>query len=214
MITSKKVAEQVARHLLDMKAVQLNWEKPFRWTSGWNSPIYCDNRLTLSYPEVRTYIKNAFVELAKSYFPNTEIIAGVATAGIPQGALIADMLGLPFIYVRAKPKEHGKENLIEGEIAIGKQVLIVEDVISTGKSTLQATDALQEAGFVIAGVVGIFTYGFDFVVRTFLERNIPFHTLTNYAYLLQELTKREKMPADVLASLEAWRDAPDKWNNT
>lgn len=211
MITSKKVAEQVAHYLLDIKAVQLNWEKPFRWTSGWNSPIYCDNRLTLSYPKVRTYIKNAFVEVAKNYFSQVEVVAGVATAGIPQGALIADALGVPFVYVRAKPKEHGKENLIEGEIMPQKRVLVVEDVISTGKSTLQAVDALQEAGFEIAGVLGIFTYGFDFVMRVFLERNIMFYTLSNYAYLLQELTKHEKLPDEVLASLEAWRDAPDVW---
>lgn len=211
MTTSKKIAEQVARYLLDIKAVQLNWEKPFRWTSGWNSPIYCDNRLTLSYPEVRTYMKNAFVELTKTFLPTAEVVAGVATAGIPQGAIIADALNLPFIYVRAKPKEHGKENLIEGVIMPEKRVLVVEDVISTGKSTLQAVDALQEAGFAVAGVVGIFTYGFDFVMRQFTERNIPFYTLSNYAYLLQELHKRENLTQETLDSLEAWRDAPDVW---
>ncbi len=213
MTTSKKIAEQVARHLLDIKAVQLNWEKPFKWTSGWNSPIYCDNRLTLSYPEVRTYIKNAFVEVAKNHFERVEVVAGVATAGIPQGALIADALGVPFVYVRAKPKEHGKENLIEGEIMPQKRVLVVEDVISTGKSTLQAVDALQQAGFEIAGVLGIFTYGFDFVIKAFIERGITFHTLSNYAYLLQELNKREKLSQDVCELLEAWRDAPDSWGN-
>jgi orotate phosphoribosyltransferase len=211
MITSKLVAEQVARHLLDVKAVQLNWEKPFTWTSGWKSPIYCDNRLTLSYPEARRYIKDSFVALAKQKFPQTEVIAGVATAGIPQGALIADVLGLPFVYVRSKPKEHGKENLIEGVIMPQKRVLIVEDVISTGKSTLQAADALQEAGFVVEGVIGIFTYGFDFVMQQFMERNIPFHTLSNYAYLLQEYTKREKLSEEVLTSLQTWRDEPQKW---
>ncbi|TAE10408.1 MAG: orotate phosphoribosyltransferase [Bacteroidetes bacterium] len=211
MITSKLIAEQVARYLLDVKAVQLNWEKPFTWTSGWKSPIYCDNRLTLSYPEVRQYIKNSFIALAHQQFPNAEVIAGVATAGIPNGALIADALGLPFVYVRSKPKEHGKENLIEGAIMPQKRVLIVEDVISTGKSTLQAADALQDAGFVVDGVIGIFTYGFDFVMRQFTERNIPFNTLSNYAYLLQEYTKRETLSEAVLESLQRWRDEPQKW---
>jgi len=213
MITSKPIAEQVARYLLSVKAVQLNWEKPFRWTSGWQSPIYCDNRLTLSYPEVRLYIKEAFVTLTKEYFPETEVIAGVATAGIPQGALIADALGLPFVYVRAKPKEHGKENLIEGEIMPDKRVLIVEDVISTGKSTLQAADALQESGFVVAGVIGIFTYGFDFVIQQFENRQIPFYTLSDYAYLLQELTKQQNIDAAVMSTLQAWRDKPATWTN-
>lgn len=211
MTISASVAEQVARYLLDVKAVQLNWEKPFRWTSGWLSPIYCDNRLTLSYPVVRHYIKNAFVELAKNRFPETEVIAGVATAGIPQGALIADALNLPFVYVRAKPKEHGKENLIEGEIMPSKRVLIVEDVISTGKSTLQAADALQEAGFVIEGVIGIFTYGFDFVINQFSARDIPFYTLSDYGYLLQELTKHQVIAPEVMDTLKAWREKPDTW---
>ncbi len=213
MTNSSPIAEQVARYLLDIKAVQLNWEKPFRWTSGWLSPIYCDNRLTLSYPEVRQYIKNAFVELASQYFPQTEVIAGVATAGIPQGALIADALDLPFVYVRAKPKEHGKENLIEGVIMPGKRVLIVEDVISTGKSTLQAVEALQEAGFAIAGVVGIFTYGFDFVLQQFAERNIPFYTLSDYAYLLKELNKQQPIADNVMNTLQTWREQPDKWQS-
>jgi orotate phosphoribosyltransferase len=212
MIFLPSAAENVASYLLDIKAVQLNWEKPFKWTSGWNSPIYCDNRLTLSYPIVRQYIKNGFIALAYQHFPQTEIVAGVATAGIPQGALIADALGLPFIYVRSKPKEHGKENLIEGEITPNKRVLIVEDVISTGKSTLQTVDALQEAGFVVEGVVGIFTYGFDFVMQQFAERNIPFYTLTDYSYLLQAFTKREKLSQQILDVLQAWRDSPSTWN--
>ena len=211
MITSKYTAEHVASDLLDIKAVQINWEKPFRWTSGWLSPIYCDSRLTLSYPEVRKFIKQEFVTIARSYFPHIEAVAGIATAGIPQGALIADMLELPFLYVRSKPKEHGKENLIEGAIAPQQKVLIVEDVISTGKSTLQAVDALQEVGATIEGVVGIFTYGFDFVMRLFEERKIPFYTLTNYAYLLQELSRRESISEAVMTSLQEWRDQPDQW---
>jgi orotate phosphoribosyltransferase len=212
MIANKQVSEQVARMLLEIHAVQFNLQKPFKWTSGWHSPIYCDNRLTLSYPKIRTFIKDSFVNLAKQHFADAECIAGVATAGIPQGALLAEALDLPFVYVRAKPKEHGKENLIEGRVEAGKRVLIVEDVVSTGKSTLQAAQALSEAELEISGVLAIFTYGFDFVMQQFENQHLLLHTLTDYTQLLVEVFKQQDLDEKTMASLHAWRKDPQNWD--
>ena len=163
------VAEQVAAYLLDIKAVKLEPSHPFTWASGWKSPIYCDNRKTLSYPQVRTYIRDQFVRLIKSKYPQVELIAGVATGAIAQGALVAQELGLPFVYVRSAAKNHGLENLIEGEYKSGEKVVVVEDLISTGGSSLQAVEALRGAGCEVLGMVAIFTYGFQKAVDNCID---------------------------------------------
>jgi orotate phosphoribosyltransferase len=212
MIANKQIAEAVAQKLLEIEAVQFNLEKPFKWTSGWSSPIYCDNRLTLSYPSTRTLIKDNFVYLIRQHFPHTEAIAGVATAGIPQGTLLADALDLPFVYVRAKAKEHGKENLIEGVIAPKQKVIVVEDVVSTGKSTFQAADALRDAGVKVIGVLAIFTYGFDAVMQQFAEQQLPLYTLTDYTQLLIEVFKQQDLDEKTMASLHEWRKNPAQWS--
>jgi orotate phosphoribosyltransferase len=211
ILDTKDISEEVARKLLEINAVQFNFAKPFKWSSGWNSPIYTDCRMTLSYPELRTFIKNGFVQVIRQHYPQAEIIAGVATAGISQAALIADSMQLPMLYVRAKPKEHGKENLIEGRISAGQKVVIVEDIISTGGSCLQAAQALREAGAEVLGVVAILTYGFDFADEQFRVANLSYKTLSDYTQLLVQLFKREDVSDKIMASLHEWRKNPSQW---
>jgi orotate phosphoribosyltransferase len=207
------IASQIANLLLDIEAVRLRPEQPFQWSSGWLSPIYCDNRLTLSFPEVRTVIKNALVELVKTKFTNVDAIAGVATAGIPQGVLVADALNLPFVYVRSAPKGHGLENLIEGKIEKNQRIVVVEDLISTGGSSLKVVDALTNAGANPIGIIAIMTYGFDAAKKSFREKNIELHCLTNYTQVIVEAITRNMIDKTVLASLEEWRNAPEVWQN-
>ncbi|RFS13515.1 orotate phosphoribosyltransferase [Emticicia sp. C21] len=204
-------SHKIASYLLSTKAVKLSPEQPFKWSSGWNSPIYCDNRVTLSYPEARTFIKKSLAKAIKKYFPDTELIAGVATAGIPQGALVAEALGLPFAYVRPKPKEHGMGNQIEGRIEKGQKVVVIEDLISTGGSSLKAVDALREAGIEVVGMVAIFTYGFKIADTNFAEKNVPLVTLSNYNALIDEAIKQNYISAESLESLKKWRRKPEKW---
>jgi orotate phosphoribosyltransferase len=205
------VSQQIAKILLETKAVKLSHDKPFKWSSGWNSPIYCDNRVTLSFPEARTFIKNALAEAIKKYFPEVEAIAGVATAGIPQGALVADVLGLPFLYVRPKPKEHGMGNQIEGRVEANQKVVLVEDLISTGGSSLKAADALLAAGAEVVGMVAIFTYGFKTADDNFAEKGIKLITLSNYDILVAEAQQLNYIPAEAMKSLQAWREKPESW---
>lgn len=200
----------VARKLLTIKAIQLSPEKPFTWASGILSPIYCDNRKSLSYPEVRNFIKEELAKAAMS-FGDFDVVAGVATAGIPHGALVADVLGKPFIYVRSKPKGHGMQNLIEGEIPDGKKVLVVEDLISTGGSSVQAINALKETGAIVVGTIAIFTYGFDKAVQTFAAADCPFVTLSNYDDLLNEAVEMNYISAEILETLQAWKASPSTW---
>lgn len=200
----------VARKLLTIKAIQLSPEKPFTWASGIISPIYCDNRKSLSYPEVRTFIKDELAKAAMS-FGAFDVVAGVATAGIPHGALVADALGKPFIYVRSKPKGHGMQNLIEGEIPTGKKVLVVEDLISTGGSSVKAIEALKETGAVVVGAVAIFTYGFEKAIETFEAAGCPFVTLSNYDDLLNEAVEMNYISAEILATLQSWKKSPSTW---
>ncbi|MFN3850055.1 MAG: orotate phosphoribosyltransferase [Spirosomataceae bacterium] len=207
MTTARKVASM----LLDTKAVKLSVEKPFKWSSGWNSPIYCDNRVTLSYPEVRTFIKKSLAKAIKKAFPDVEVIAGVATAGIAQGALVAEALGLPFMYVRPKPKEHGMGNQIEGRVEAGQKVVVIEDLISTGGSSLKAVDALREAGAEVIGMAAIFTYGFKVADKNFEEKGVKLLTLSNYNALIDEASKLNYIPADAIESLKKWRRNPEKW---
>ncbi|GAB4411128.1 MAG: orotate phosphoribosyltransferase [Microscillaceae bacterium] len=208
---SPTLAGEVANALLDVQAVQFSPEQPFRWSSGWQSPIYCDSRLTISYPAIRRQITEGFGQLIRSYFPQAEVVVGVATAGIPQAALLAQSFELPMLYVRAKPKDHGRENQIEGRIVPGQSAVIVEDIISTGKSALQAAEVLREAGVEVLGVIAILTYGFDFAHQQFEAQGLPFYTLTDYTRLLVEVFKREDVSEKTMASLHEWRKNPQQW---
>ncbi|UII32633.1 orotate phosphoribosyltransferase [Fulvivirga ulvae] len=201
----------IAGKLLDIEAIKLNLDNPFTWSSGWRSPIYCDNRLSLSYPDIRTFIKSALVEAIKADFSGVEAIAGVATAGIPQGALVAEAMGLPFLYVRSKPKGHGMENLIEGKATPGQKVVVIEDLVSTGGSSLKAAEALRANGIKVLGMAAIFTYGFDLADKNFKDAGIPLVCLSNYNLLLEEALKRDYIKKDQVASLEAWRQDPANW---
>lgn len=206
---TETVARRVAASLLEIGAIRLRPQEPFTWSSGWKSPIYCDNRLALSFPSVRTYIKNALAERIRAAFPAVETIAGVATAGIPQGALVADALQLPFLYVRAKPKEHGMGNLIEGRVSAGQRVVVIEDLVSTGGSSLKVVDALREAEADVLGMAAIFTYGFDEAERNFRDKKVPLVTLSDYSHLLA--VAQSNFSEEELASLSAWRQSPDTW---
>lgn len=202
---------EIATSLLEIKAIKLSPRKPFSWSSGWNSPIYCDNRLSLSYPEIRKFIKNQLVEVVKTKFPDVECIAGVATAGIPQGALLADALDLPFIYVRSKPKGHGLENMIEGKITKKQKIVIMEDLVSTGGSSLKAAEALKNAGFKILGMVAIFTYGFELAQRNFRDAGIELYTLSNYGDMLTAAQNKGMVSNKDLLQLKSWRVDPENW---
>lgn len=207
----KITGREIAARLLDIGAIKLNLEKPFKWSSGWNSPIYCDNRLSLSYPDTRTFIKEALVAAIHKNYTGVEAIAGVATAGIPQGALVAETLGLPFLYVRSKPKGHGMENMIEGKVTKGQKVILIEDLVSTGGSSLKAAEALTQSGFEVMGMAAIFTYGFDLAEQNFKEAGIPLVCLSDYSLLLEEALERDVIKKDQLETLENWRENPAKW---
>lgn len=211
MINNIEIEQQVAEFLLQIKAIKLQPNNPFTWASGWKSPIYCDNRITLSHPTIRTYIRQQLTRLIQEVFGPVGCIAGVATAGIPQGVLIAQELGLPFIYVRAKPKDHGTGNLIEGEVLTGKRVVVVEDLISTGKSSLQAVEALRAAGYDVAGLAAIFSYGFDVANENFKQANCPFVTLSNYGALIKYAAEHQYISGKDVELLTQWREAPAEW---
>ena len=214
MTNKSEIEQKVAEFLLQIKAIKLQPNNPFTWASGWKSPIYCDNRITLSHPGIRTYIRQKLSALIQEEFGSASIIAGVATAGIPQGVLVAQELGLPFIYVRAKAKEHGRGNLIEGEFSPGQRVVVVEDLISTGKSSLQAVQALREAGCEIAGLVGIFNYGFDAADENFKNAKCRFLTLSNYNALIELAAEHHFVSTDDIKILRKWREDPEGWGNT
>jgi orotate phosphoribosyltransferase len=208
----KKTASEVATKLLQIQAIRLQPEKPFTWASGWKSPIYCDNRLSLSYPEIRSYIKKNLVKAVHAFFPEVEAIAGVATAGIPQGALIADQLDLPFIYVRSKAKGHGMENMIEGKVTPGQKVVVIEDLVSTGGSSLKAVQDLKHAGFEVLGMVAIFTYGFDLAKQNFQDADVKLVCLSDYSAMLPQALANDYIDDDTLASLVEWRKNPGSWS--
>ena len=205
------ISLEIATHLLEIKAIKLSPKRPVSWSSGWKSPIYCDNRLSLSYPSIRTLIKNQLAEVTKDKFPEVECIAGVATAGIPQGALLADVLDLPFIYVRSKPKEHGLENMIEGKITKKQKVVIMEDLVSTGGSSLKAAESLKASGFKVLGMVAIFTYGFELAQKNFENAGIPLYTLSNYADMLVAAQNKGMVSDKDLLQLKSWRVDPEHW---
>lgn len=207
----EETAGKVASLLLDIEAIKLNYKTPFTWSSGWKSPIYCDNRLALSYPIIRTYIKESLAQAIKTNFVKAEYIAGVATAGVPQGALVAEALELPYIYVRPKPKDHGMGNLIEGKIEKGKKVVLIEDLISTGGSSLKAAQALKEAGFEVLGMVAIFTYGFDEAEKSFEKANIPLVCLSDFNHMLKEAVDKKYLDEKQLLYVKSWRVDPGNW---
>jgi orotate phosphoribosyltransferase len=211
MTVVSDTAHTIAEALLKIGAIKLNTDKPFTWSSGWKSPIYCDNRLSLSFPEVRTLVKDSLVHAIRKYFPKTEGIAGVATAGIPQGALVADALKLPFVYVRPKPKDHGMENLIEGKVEKGQRVVVLEDLVSTGGSSLKAAEALQEAGFKIEGMMSVFTYGFDVATNNFEKAKIELVCLSDYMHLVEFALKNNQITNEQLTYLKAWSVDPSNW---
>jgi orotate phosphoribosyltransferase len=208
----KKVEKTIAHLLLQCNAIQLSPDKPYHWASGWLSPIYCDNRRTLAYPDIRNAIKYSFVDLIKENFFSTEAIAGVATGAIAQGALVADVLGLPFMYVRSATKGHGLENLIEGEPKPGQKVVVMEDLISTGGSSLKAVDALRQIGCEVLGMVAIFTYGFPKALESFRQADCVLHTLSNYESMLQLALETGYISERNLETLKAWRQSPETWH--
>lgn len=206
-----ETAKKVAKMLLEIDAIKLNVESPFTWASGWNSPIYCDNRLSLSYSGIRTFIKDKLVEAIKRSFQNLEAVVGVATAGIPQGALVADALNLPFIYVRSKPKGHGMENMIEGKITPGQKVVVIEDLVSTGGSSLKAVDALRKNNFDVLGMVSIFTYGFSVAEKNFANASVKLISLSSYSDLIEEGLRLNYVTQEQISSLKKWREDPATW---
>ena len=201
----------VAEKLLQINAIKLNPAQPFTWASGWKSPIYCDNRKVLSFPYVREFIKSEMSNIIFSEFPGAELLAGVATAGIAWGALSADQLKLPYIYVRPKPKEHGLGNQIEGFYEKGQKVLVIEDLISTGKSSLQVVEVLKAAGLEVIGMVAIFTYGFTVAEKAFSDGGVPFKTLTNYKTLIEMAVEKGMVNPDQQGILLNWQQDPSNW---
>ncbi|MHC2990540.1 orotate phosphoribosyltransferase [Pontibacter sp. HJ8] len=208
---STTIAHQVASFLLETEAVKLRPEQPFRWSSGWNSPIYCDNRVTLSFPFIRSFIKQQLGEMVKENFPEAEAIAGVATAGIAQGALVADLLDMPFLYVRPQPKSHGMANQIEGKLLPGQKIVMVEDLISTGGSSLKAAEAVRSAGGNVIGMAAIFTYGFALAEENFKEAGIPLHCLSDYQALTEAAIEKGYIPESAMQTLAEWRKSPHTW---
>jgi orotate phosphoribosyltransferase len=196
---------------LEIGAVKLRPETPYTWTSGWKSPVYCDNRLTLSFPEVRHFMANSLAELIKTEFPEAEAVAGVATAGIPQAAIISEILSLPMLYVRSSSKGHGLENQIEGKITVGQKIVVVEDLVSTGKSSLAAVEALRASGFDVLGMIAIFTYGFEQAKKAFSDAQVKLSTLTTYEEMIKIATETGYAAASLTYSLNAWREAPESW---
>jgi orotate phosphoribosyltransferase len=207
----EQTAGKVAAMLLQIEAIKLNADKPFTWSSGWKSPIYCDNRLSLSYPEIRTAIKEGLVKAIQENFPAVEAIAGVATAGIPQGALVAEVMNLPFLYVRAKPKDHGMENLIEGRLEKEQKVVVIEDLISTGGSSLKVVEAIRKEGGEVLGMASIFNYGFDVATKNFYDADVSLVSLSDFGHLLKYALEQKYITDVQLASLKAWRGDPANW---
>jgi orotate phosphoribosyltransferase len=211
MLNGTDISKRVAELLLEAQAIKLSPEKPFQWSSGWLSPIYCDNRVALSYPDTRTFIKKALVEIIRAEYPGAQAVVGVATGGIAQGALVADLLELPFAYVRPEPKKHGMGNQIEGRLEKGQSLIIIEDLISTGGSSLKVVDVLREAGYEVAGMIAIFTYGFAAAENNFKEKNVKLTTISNYNALIETALELNYVSASQVESLSAWRQAPDQW---
>ena len=211
MKLNEECALKIAEFLLQIKAIKLQPNKPFTWASGWKSPIYCDNRVTLSYPKVRTFIRQEFVKAVVEKFGKPDVIAGVATGGIAQGALVAQELGLPVVYIRSEAKKHGLTNMIEGVVEKGQSVVVIEDLISTGCSSLKAVEALREAGCEVKGMAAIFTYGFKIATDNFKKANCKLVTLSNYELLIKQALQSDYITDKDLKSLQQWRENPAEW---
>lgn len=207
----ESIEKIVAKQLLDIKAVKLNVENPFTWASGWKSPIYCDNRKVLSYPAARKVVYEAFVKIIEERFKDVDVIAGVATGAIAYGMMVAEVLGKPFVYVRPKPKDHGTGAQVEGDLPQGARVVVVEDLISTGGSSLAAVDALQKSGAIVLGMVAIFTYNFIKSRRAFEYANVELHTLSHYEALLEQAVEENYIKAEDMDVLKEWRINPETW---
>jgi orotate phosphoribosyltransferase len=207
----KSLEKSVAEKLLKIKAVKLQPNNPFVWASGWNSPIYCDNRKTLSYPQIRSYIKIELARLILEMYPEVEVIAGVATGAIAQAALVADALGLPFVYIRPTPKDHGLENMIEGDLRPKQKVVVIEDLISTGGSSLKAVEAIRNDGSEVLGMVAIFTYGFPVADQKFKKAKVKLTTLCTYDAVLSEALATNYISVDDIETLQEWRQNPSTW---
>ena len=211
MIYDQETASNTAKSLLQINAIKLNPKNPFTWASGWKSPIYCDNRIALSYPETRSYLAQKIAEQAQKIYGKDYVVAGVATGAIGIGILVADILNAPFIYVRPSPKSHGRQNQIEGWIDPNKKVLVIEDLISTGKSSINAVTALRREGIEILGMLGIFDYGFDLAVDNFNAEKIQVHTLSDYHHLIIEAEKSKYIESNQISVLKSWRISPSQW---
>jgi orotate phosphoribosyltransferase len=211
MIFNKDTAEKTAELLLQINAIKLNPKNPFTWASGWKSPIYCDNRLTLSFPAIRNYIREEFSKNIEKQFGKPDVIAGVATGAIGIGMLVAEYMGLPFVYVRPEPKKHGRQNQVEGFLQKGQNVVVVEDLISTGNSSLLAVQAIKDAGANVKGMVAIFTYGFDIAEENFKNANVDLYTLSNYQNLLNLAVAKKYITEEEQIALKEWSVAPDSW---
>lgn len=209
---NNQTARKTAELLLQINAIKLQPNDPFTWASGWKSPIYCDNRITLSYPPIRNYIRESIAKYVEMEYGKPDVIAGVATGAIGIGVLVAEYLGLPFVYVRPEAKSHGRQNQIEGHLEKGQNVVVIEDLISTGKSSLNAVKALQEAGANVKGMVAIFSYGFDIATNNFEEANITLHTLSNYESLLEQALDTKYITNKEQAILAHWNSNPSEWN--
>ncbi|NHN24306.1 orotate phosphoribosyltransferase [Flavobacterium jejuense] len=212
MIFNTNTAEKTAELLLQINAIKLNSKNPFTWASGWKSPIYCDNRIILSFPAIRNFIKDEFAKNIEEKFGKPDVIAGVATGAIGIGILVAEVMGLPFVYVRPEAKKHGRQNQVEGFLEKGQNVVVVEDLISTGGSSLLAIEALRNEGANVKGMAAIFTYGFDLSVERFKEANITLFTLSDYENLLKEAVNRRYIDQEEMTTLQEWRKSPATWN--
>jgi orotate phosphoribosyltransferase len=211
MIFNKDTAKKTSELLLQINAIKLNPKNPFTWASGWKSPIYCDNRITLSFPPIRNYIREEFSKNIEKQYGKPDVIAGVATGAIGIGMLVAEYMGLPFVYVRPEPKKHGRLNQVEGFLQKGQSVVVVEDLISTGGSSLLAVEALKAAGANVKGMVAIFTYGFDISVQNFKNANVELHTLSNYDNLLELAVAKKYITEEEQHTLQEWRVSPSTW---
>jgi orotate phosphoribosyltransferase len=212
MIFDKNTAKKTAELLLQINAIKLQPQEPFTWASGWKSPIYCDNRITLSFPPIRNYLREQFAKHIEKEYSKPDVIAGVATGAIGIGILVAEYLGVPFVYVRPEAKKHGRQNQIEGFIQKGQNVVVVEDLISTGKSSLNAVNALKVAEVNVKGMVAIFSYNFDISKENFENANVNLHTLSNYENLLEQALDTNYITSSELETLEDWRKDPANWN--
>jgi orotate phosphoribosyltransferase len=211
MVLNKDTAKKTAELLLQINAIKLKPENPFLWASGWKSPIYCDNRIILSYPAIRNYVREEMAKQVELLYGKPDIIAGVATGAIGIGMLVADYLGLPFVYIRPEAKSHGRQNKIEGVLEKNQTVVVIEDLISTGKSSLNAVEALKESGVRVKGMLAIFTYGFDVATENFKENNIELHTLSDYNHLIQQASDTNYIKEEQFKTLLEWKANPSAW---